>query len=138
MAPDQMPTARTFLSVGKRCSCTERPSGRIKPSPKPCSDRPTMSRRGANHGGAEAWRPAPRGRSAEFDVHHPVHLERRQGHVRQSPRRDHTALLTNTRQLPTLHAESTFVLCPTAQALKPQAAVGQDQGRAAHDVILQV
>lgn len=25
-----------------------------------------------------------------------------------------TALLTNIRQLPTLHAESTFVLCPTA------------------------
>ncbi|MCP2132731.1 hypothetical protein ABH977_008084 [Bradyrhizobium ottawaense] len=25
-----------------------------------------------------------------------------------------SALLTNIRQLPTLHAESTFVLCPTA------------------------
>ncbi|MET4118330.1 hypothetical protein ABIB85_004780 [Bradyrhizobium sp. JR1.5] len=25
-----------------------------------------------------------------------------------------TALLTNIRQLPTLHVESTFVLCPTA------------------------
>ncbi|MET4315036.1 hypothetical protein ABIC01_008061 [Bradyrhizobium sp. RT4b] len=60
-------------------------------------------------------RSAPRGRSARFGIHQPVHwngdramsANRRQGTMM-------TALLTNIRQLPTLHAESTFVLCPTA------------------------
>jgi hypothetical protein len=31
----------------------------------------------------------PREEGPQFGVHQPVHLERRQGHVRQSPRGDH-------------------------------------------------